>query len=78
MANFKEHIDVWYKYIKADIKETEEGSWVLAGREAEDLLGNIVDDHYQFKGSHSFAGKRVFNEDAGHKNKINLIISGSK
>lgn len=61
------HIDAWHKYVKADIKAIAEDPEILAGREAEDLLRNIVDEHYQFKGCHSFLSKRIYNPSVGHK-----------
>jgi hypothetical protein len=78
MSGIKEHIDAWYKYVKADVKAIEEDPEILAGREAEDLLRNIVNEHYQFKGCHSFSSKRVYNPSAGHKNEIDLIIVTEK
>lgn len=78
MTGIKDHIDAWYKYVQADIKPIEEDPEILAGREAEDLLRNIVDEHYQFSGCHSFSSKRVFNPYANHKNEIDLIVVTEK
>ena len=73
MSGIKENIDAWYKYVKADVKPMEEDPEIRAGREAEDLLKNIVDEHYQFRNCHSFSSKRVYNPAVGHKNEIDLI-----
>ncbi len=78
MSGIKEHIDAWYKYVEADVKAIEEDPEILAGREAEDLLRNIVNAHYQFSGCHSFSSKRVYNQAANHKNEIDLIIVTQK
>jgi len=78
MSSFKEHIDAWYKYIKSNTKPEDEDPGIKAGRRAEDLLNNIVDNHYQFKDSHSFSGKRVYNNLVGHKNEIDLIVISDK
>ncbi len=78
MSGIKENIDAWYKYVKADVKPMEEDPEIRAGREAEDLLKNIVDEHYQFRNCHSFSSKRVYNPAVGHKNEIDLIIITEK
>lgn len=46
MSGMKDHIDAWYKYVQADVKAVAEDPEILAGREAEDLLRNIVNAHY--------------------------------
>jgi len=76
--SIKEHIDAWYKYKKANIQSSEEDGQILAGRQAEDLLRNIVDEHYQFRGCHSFSGKRIFNPALNHKNEIDMIVVTDK
>lgn len=78
MSSLKEHVDTWYKYIKSNTKPEYEDPEIEAGRRTEDLLNNIVDNHYQFKGSHSFSGKRVYNDLLGHKNEIDLIVVSDK
>lgn len=77
-SSIKEHIDAWYKYKKANIQSSEEDGQILAGRQAEDLLRNIVDEHYQFRGCHSFSGKRIFNPALNHKNEIDMIVVTDK
>jgi len=78
MAKMREHIDTWYKYLKSDIKPAEEDPEILGGRQAEDLLRNIVDGHYKFKGSHSFSAKRVPDKLRGGKKEIDLIVVTDK
>ena len=73
-ATLKEHIDAWYAYRKADITPSEEDGWILAGREAEDLLLTMVEKHYQFRGSHFFVGKRIYNPAVNHKHEIDMIV----
>lgn len=78
MSRKYEHIDTWWKYVKSNVTQIEEKAEITAGREAEILLRNIVDEHYKFKNCHSFFSKRVYNPEVGYKNEIDLIVVTEK
>jgi hypothetical protein len=61
MASVRDYLRVWYRYYKSDIKPEIESPEILAGREAEDVLRNIVNGNYQFQGCYSFSSKRIYN-----------------
>jgi Nuclease-related domain len=78
MANWQQHFDAWHKISKADLTPVAEDGGILAGRDAEDLLQQLVEENYSFRGCHSFAGKRVPNLDGRGRREIDLIVVTSK
>ena len=78
MADFREYIRVWYKYATSNINPETEDPIVLAGRDAENVLHNIIHENYQFRGCHSFSSKRIYNTQVNHKHEIDLIIVTDK
>jgi Nuclease-related domain len=78
MASWKQRFDAWHKISKTDLSPVEEDGWVLAGRDAEDLLHKLVEENYSFQGCHSFAGKRVPNLDGKGRREIDLIVVTAK
>jgi hypothetical protein len=78
MANWQRHFDAWHKISKTNLLPVEEDGWVLAGRDAEDLLHKLVEENYSFQGCHSFAGKRVPNLDGKGRREIDLIVVTAK
>jgi hypothetical protein len=78
MATWREHFDTWHLLSKTDLRPIQEEGSILAGRDAEDLLRNLVDENYSFKGCHSFAGKRIPNLDGKGRREIDLVVITAK
>ena len=78
MRSWKEHFDAWHKISKTDLTPIKEDGRVLAGREAEDVLRQIVNENYSFKNCHSFAAKRVWDPEFDRKREIDLIVVTAK
>ena len=57
--SIKEHVSTWHSLSKTKFEPVDELGHIQAGRDAEILLQNIVETHYQFRGCHSFSSKRV-------------------
>ncbi len=78
MASWKEHFDTWHQIRKTNLQPIDEDGQILAGRDAEDLLRKIVDEHYSFKNCHSFAAKRVPDPQNRRRREIDLIVVTAK
>jgi Nuclease-related domain len=78
MASWREHFNAWHTISKTNLNPIEEDGWVLAGRDAEDLLRTIVNENYSFKGCHSFAAKRIPDSRNKRRREIDLIVVTAK
>jgi Nuclease-related domain len=78
VASWKEHFDTWHQIRKINLQPIDEEGQILAGRDAEDLLRRIVDEHYSFKDCHSFAAKRVPDPQHKRRREIDLIVVTAK
>jgi Nuclease-related domain len=78
MASWREHFNAWHIIRKTDIDPVQEDGWVLAGRDAEDLLRTIVNENYSFKGCYSFAAKRIPDPRNRRRREIDLIVVTAK
>ncbi len=78
MASWRDHFTAWYAINKTNLQPIKEDGWVLAGRDAEDLLNNIVNENYSFKGCHSFASKRIPDSRNKRRREIDLIVVTAK
>lgn len=74
MASWREHFNAWHTISKTNLNPIEEDGWVLAGRDAEDLLRTIVNENYSFKGCYSFAAKRIPDPQNKRRREIDLIV----
>ncbi len=78
MRSWKEHFAVWHKIQKTDLTPIAEKGEILAGREAEDVLREIVNENYSFKDCHSFAAKRLPDPRNNRKREVDLIVVTAK
>lgn len=78
MRSWKEHFDAWHKIQKTDLTPIKEEGQILAGREAEGVLREIVNENYSFKGCHSFAAKRLPDPRNNRKREVDLIVVTAK
>jgi Nuclease-related domain len=78
MASWREHFNAWHTISKTNLNPIEEDGWILAGRDAEDLLRTIVNENYSFKGCHSFAAKRIPDPRNKRRREIDLIVVTAK
>ena len=85
MASLKEHIDVWYKYVKADIKETEDRV-----EETEDKIDDInekeefpIDNELPEVESEvnivvlDMTGRKVFERNYSNTNEIQMNLDAN-
>ncbi len=78
MRSWKEHFAVWHRIQKTDLTPIAEKGEILAGREAEGVLREIVNENYSFKGCHSFAAKRLPDPRNNRKREVDLIVVTAK
>jgi hypothetical protein len=78
MASWREHFAVWHKIVKTDLTPVAEDGWVKAGREAEDLLRQLVNENFSFRGCYSFAAKRIPDPQNQRRREIDLIVVTAK
>lgn len=60
------------------VRPQSEDPEVLAGRKAEDFLGQIVESNLKRRGAYCFVGKRVPNLEKGCRSEIDLIVLTKK
>ncbi|BBP46085.1 hypothetical protein THMIRHAS_14580 [Thiosulfatimonas sediminis] len=72
----RDKLKQWRELIR--VKPQFENPEVLAGRQAEDFLAQIVESNLKHKGAYCFVGKRVPNNEKACRSEIDLIVLTKK